>query len=202
VYRTRLPGFGKNERTGQSAFLTVRVTMLRTLFLIACGPCVLLARGTAAAAAAEKMDVYRLPNDTEPLSYRLNVGPVVGDGDGPFTFSGNVAINVRARTSTAVLTLNADAGLTVSSVEVIDAETSTKVEVTGSDAADKNEQLKIRLGDPGLIAGREYEVKIAYSGYLRDDMTGFYKSSYVDRKTNTNKCVHNNIVHLYIMRVV
>lgn len=166
--------------------------MLRTLFLIACGSCVLLARGTAAA-ATEKMDVYRLPNDTEPLSYRLMVGPVVGDGDGPFMFSGDVAIRVRAKASTAVLTLNADAGLNVSSVNVTDVETSTKVEVTHLDAVDKNEQLKIRLGDPGLIASREYEVKIAYSGYLRDDMTGFYKSSYVDRKTNTTKCVHNSI---------
>lgn len=141
-------------------------------------------------AAGEKMDVFRLPNDTVPLAYRLNVWPIIDpNAENAFTFSGHVAVRVRAVVSTAVLTLNADRDLNVSQPIVKDMSTLDAVNVTGYGVVAKNEQLVIQLDRPGLVADREYEVQIPFAGRLRTDMTGFYRSSYWDTEANQTKCV-------------
>lgn len=88
-----------------------------------------------------------------------------------------------------MLTLNAD-GLNITQIDVTDTtNTSTPIAigVIGFNFVVKNEQLKIHLDTPGLIADRVYEVRIVYSGKLRDDMTGFYKSSYIDEESHSTK---------------
>lgn len=132
----------------------------------------------------EKMDVYRLPNNTEPIAYKLTIRPTIDPVNNIFTFVGNVTINVRAKSTTKVLTLNAD-GLKINDLIVTDTASMVKIETISY--TNENEQLNIYLDSPGMIADRVYDVKISYEGQLRDDMTGFYKSSYTDKNSNSTK---------------
>lgn len=150
--------------------------MLKLLLLIVCYSCVFAQDTTT---GREKMDVFRLPNNTEPISYTLDVQTFIDPQNNKFTFTGNVSITIRVKISTEDLILNVD-DLKINLIEVTDS--STKVEVIENYVVVKNEQLIIRLKAPGLIADRVYEVKIAYSGELRNDMTGFYKSWYKDEE--------------------
>lgn len=158
--------------------------MLRTLFLIVTCSCVLRAFG--ATDENEKMNVFRLPNNTEPIAYKLTIRPTIDPKNNIFTFTGNVVINIRVKSSTKELTLNAD-DLEIESVKVTDTNTSTEFAVIEYNCIVRNQQLKILLEEPGFIADRVYDVKISYTGNLRNDMTGFYKSSYVDEETKTTK---------------
>jgi len=147
--------------------------MLKLLFLIVSCSCVF------AQDAREKMDLFRLPNNTEPISYRLDVQTIIEPENDNFKFIGTVVVTIRVKTSTEELILNVD-DLKIDQIYVKDTDSSAEIEVTGNHVEDKNEQLIIQLKTPGLIADRVYEVKIAYSGELRNDMTGFYKSWYKD----------------------
>lgn len=157
--------------------------MLRILLLILCCSCVLTQGATD---ENEKMDVYRLPNNTVPISYDLRISPILDSKTNNFSFTGQVTINIRVITPTEELTLNAY-DLRIGEIEVTDVSLSMQIPVLSNITEDKNQQLKIQLGKPGLIADREYKVKISYSGELRDDMTGFYKSSYFDKESNSTK---------------
>lgn len=140
-----------------------------------------------AAVVKEKMDVFRLPDNTEPTAYRLTITPTIDPDTNNFTFYGEVVINILAKTTTDELTLNSD-GLNILKIEVTDtADTTTKVKVKDHNLVLKNQQLKIKIDKPGLIANRNYDVKISFNGKLRDDMTGFYKTSYVDHESKTTK---------------
>lgn len=150
--------------------------MLKLLLLIVCYSCVFAQDATT---GREKMDVFRLPNNTEPISYTLDVQTFIDPQNNQFTFTGNVIITIRVKISTEELILNVD-DLKINLIEVTDS--STEVEVIENYVVVKNEQLIIRLKAPGLIADRVYVVKIAYSGELRNDMTGFYKSWYKDEE--------------------
>jgi len=149
--------------------------MFKLLFLTVCCSCVFAQDATA---VREEMDVFRLPNNTEPISYTLDVQTFIDPQNNQFTFAGTVNITIRVKTSTEELTLNVD-DLKINQIDVT-TDSTTKVEVTKNYVVAKNEQLIIQLKSPGLIADRVYNVKIAYSGELRNDMTGFYKSWYKD----------------------
>lgn len=156
------------------------------LFLIVSCSCV-LAQG--ATDEIEKTDVFRLPNDTEPISYQLHIKPTIDPNDNLFIFNGDVSISIKVKSSTDVLTLNAD-GLNITQINVTDTTNTSTPIVIGViefNCVVKNEQLKIHLDTPGLIADRVYEVRIEYTGKLRDDMTGFYKSSYIDKESHSTK---------------
>jgi len=158
--------------------------MLKLLFLVVSCSCVFAQDATK---VRENMDVFRLPNNTEPISYRLNVQPFIIPENNNFTFIGTVLITIRVKITTEELTLNVD-DLQINKINVRDTNSSSaEVEVTGNHIVVKNEQLIIQLKTPGLIADRVYEVEIAYSGELRNDMSGFYKSWYTDEKSKKTK---------------
>lgn len=168
-------------------FCSVYVTMLRILFLIISCSCV-LAQETIS--KDEKMDVFRLPNNTEPISYKLQIQPIIDPKNNGFHFIGQVTINILVKSSTDVLTLNA-VELKIKNKEniviskIINNNSLEEIKVTAYDAVEKNEQLKITVEEPGFIANEKYEVKIDYSGELRNDMIGFYRSSYKNGNNET-----------------
>jgi len=130
--------------------------------------------------------VFRLPNNTEPISYKLNIKTIIDPENNDFKFTGDVTINIQVKTTTEELILNAD-GLQITKVEVKDTNALTEVKVRSYSLSVINEQLKIQLDQPGLIADRVYDVQITYSGQLRRDMTGFYLSSYTDEESQSTK---------------
>jgi len=162
-----------------------RVNMLGiiTLFLIVSCSCVL-----AQDEAKAEMDVFRLPNSTEPIDYTLKIQTIIEPKSNQFKFTGNVTINIRVKTTTKELILNA-VDLEIKQIEISDTNlpTGTNIGSLSYSLSVKNEQLIIQLDQPGLIADRFYNVKITYSGQLRRDMTGFYLSSYLDEESQSTK---------------
>jgi hypothetical protein len=154
--------------------------MLRILFLISCS-CV-LAQGKIN--EDEKMDVFRLPNNTQPTSYRLQITPIIDPLNNNFEFTGEVVINILVKYSTPVLTLNA-VELNIQTIEIKNINNMAESITNEFKLVEKNEQLKITIEEPGFIADQQYEVKIKYSGELRNDMIGFYRSSYKNEKSET-----------------
>lgn len=51
---------------------------------------------------------------------------------------------------------------------------------------EEREFLIIHMNE-SLAVGKVYLLNIEYTGYLRDNLKGFYRSSYTDEKTNTTE---------------
>ena len=51
---------------------------------------------------------------------------------------------------------------------------------------EEREFLIIHMNE-SLSVGKIYLVNVEYTGYLRDNLKGFYRSSYTDEKTNTTE---------------
>lgn len=139
----------------------------------------------------KEMDVFRLPENTIPVSYDLWFAPNMSD----WTFEGCVKIVVAiiiANTKTVTLNLK---NLTVTSVLARDVSTSRDISITGFEYQTKNEQFVINLERP-LPKDKQFLFTIKYKGYIRDDKTGLYKSSYIE--DGVTKWAFNNVVVLDI----
>jgi len=126
----------------------------------------------------KKMDVFRLPENSKPLSYDLWFAPNMSD----WTFKGRAKIVVTVTISnTDTLTLNFN-NLTVTSLSVTDVTNSVSIRdvpYTNINYIPINEQFEIHFNKP-LTINRKYQLDINYTGSIRDDMTGLYKSSYIE----------------------
>lgn len=122
-----------------------------------------------------EMDVFRLPTDVFPVAYGLEVATNFVD----LTYTGRVEIVVQTTTAVCQIVLNAK-DLLVTGVEVIDQKLNESLKITESYLVEKNEQLIIQLNETVrcLIPSRSYVVKIEFGASLRNDMSGYYKSSY------------------------
>ncbi|XP_050443426.1 aminopeptidase N-like [Adelges cooleyi] len=144
---------------------------------------ILLALSCCGILADNDETVFRLPGDTIPLSYNLKFVDLLNDD---FSYNGVTKILIQVKSTTTVLTLNAFE-LDIKNVKVVDTELSREINVTNFELIKKNEQLKVNLKEPWLIAGRQYNVEITYNGTLRTDMTGLYRSSYKDEESNATR---------------
>jgi len=126
----------------------------------------------------KKMDVFRLPDNSIPLSYDLWFAPNTSD----WTFKGCAKIIVNTiNPNIDTLTLNYN-NLTVTSLSVTDVSNSESIRdvpYSSINYVPINEQFEIHF-NKALIKGRNYQLNINYTGSIRDDMTGLYKSSYVE----------------------
>jgi len=122
----------------------------------------------------------RLPSDTVPESYVLNVEPNFETPNASFT--GHVEISVRVTTNTTVLTLNAR-GLVLDEIEVTEDKTNKNVGVKSWDYVPDLDQVKIWTDIP-ILANRKYVVRIWFTGLLRNGGVGFFKSSYTSSTGN------------------
>lgn len=141
---------------------------------------------------AAEMDVFRLPTDIVPLSYGLEVATEFAN----FTYTGKVEIVVQTTTKACQIVLNAK-DILVTEVQVIDLRSNIPLNIAKYYLVDKNEQLVIELNDTirCLTASRPYVVKVTFEASLRNDMSGYYKSSYKENNV-TKYCIvnRNNIL--------
>lgn len=137
-----------------------------------------LARCAAAVTEAAADDAHRLPADVRPVSYELRVATDFA----LFTFAGQVRVTVRADRLTCRVTMNAAADLRVTDVRVTDRETGGSLTVAGYRATADDERLTVELDSAEwcLVPSREYVVDVEYDARLRDDMAGYYRSSYAE----------------------
>lgn len=124
----------------------------------------------------------RLPRDTEPISYKVRLAPEYDDDTGKFKFWGQVEILVRVNHITADVTLNAR-DMVIKEVAIIEYQSKTDVVLIGYEMIKADEFLVIHAG-ANLLAGRQYLIKVTFLGYLRPDMTGFYRSTYTVNGVN------------------
>lgn len=96
-----------------------------------------------------------------------------------FEFEGTVHIRVTVRKATNVITFHHGQininKTTITSVTSLD----DQQEISSTTYNDTTEKYEIRLKDP-LLEGRNFSINVYYTGKLRDDMIGFYRSSYFD----------------------
>lgn len=138
------------------------------------------------------MDVFRLPTDVFPVSYTLEIATNFED----FTFSGHVEIVIQSNASTCQVILNSKE-LHITSVEVIEHMLNTSLSVINHYPVERNEQYVIVLNETMncLVPDKLYIVKIDFNAIIRDDMSGYYKSSYKDN--GVTKYIISKLNYLY-----
>lgn len=129
--------------------------------------------------SGDAMDVFRLPAGVSPVSYHLEVATDLER----LSYAGRVTIVFKMSVSAVAanqIVLNSK-DLRVTGVELVDRNTNKSNAVTQYYTVDKNEQLVIELNCSTvrcLVPNRLYAVDVAFEAPLRNDMSGYYKSSY------------------------
>lgn len=123
---------------------------------------------------------YRLPNNTKPEHYAISLTTNVHENN--FTFEGKVIIILRALEPTRNITIH-HRQLRIDKVHLLDVGTSIPIVVHWKYDT-TTEFIVITVADE-LKKNQLYQLVITYYGDLRDDMGGFYRSSYVNSKNET-----------------
>lgn len=138
---------------------------------------------TAISPKADPYDgiVYRLPNDTLPLTYDIWLSTDIHLGE--FAFDGRVTIRFRVIDVTQEVTVQYRM-MTVNTVTLFNSNDQLIEENVSFFQNATVEFLVIRPTEQ-LILGQDYSVLITYNATIRNDGLGFYRSSYVDSQGNT-----------------
>ncbi|CAL7935733.1 unnamed protein product [Xylocopa violacea] len=118
---------------------------------------------------------YRLPLNITPKSYSIRVATNVSELDN-FTFTGMVKINAVVATKTKRIILHS-ANLVHNNIFVL--VENKNVTISKTDVNKTYDFLIIDL-DQELQANENLTITIEFTGYLNEEMRGFYRSSYID----------------------
>lgn len=121
---------------------------------------------------------FRLPNNTIPLHYDIHLRTNVHSGD--FAFHGSVIINIRVLEASNTITLHSSQML-VQTVNLLDAQGNT-IERNLPFILDNTLQFLVITTGQQMQRDQEFAVEVTYSGFLRTDRLGFYRTSYNDRE--------------------
>lgn len=122
---------------------------------------------------------YRLPNDTKPIHYDITLRTDIHNGD--FEFSGTVMINIQAVNKAAEIVLHYRY-LVIRNVVLYNAGGVLQADVPFQ----YKDDVEFMVITPTIpLNPGNYQVVINYSGQLRDDNAGFYRSSYVNEFGDT-----------------
>lgn len=128
--------------------------------------------------AAFDDESIRLPGETRPISYDVELNVNIHNGSTPY--NGRVAIRIAVDIATDVITLH-NKGLVVEEVRVVDKDNEVLQNSFGLDAMRDFMTINVeRL----LIAGDEYIVEIDFHGFISMGTTGFYRMSYTNVETD------------------
>ncbi|XKL66949.1 hypothetical protein PGB90_010369 [Kerria lacca] len=126
----------------------------------------------------------RLPKSIKPESYNLKIIPYIWEGN--FTFDGKVSIVIRVLDDTKNITLHA-LNLNISEWHVRESSElisdhekfpdEKEVEILDTSYDREREFFILHLADY-LKRSSQYEVHLRYTGFINDDLQGFYRSSY------------------------
>ncbi|KAH8358874.1 hypothetical protein KR093_002950 [Drosophila rubida] len=123
---------------------------------------------------------YRLPNNTAPVSYDVELWTNVHTGIREF--NGTVKIDLQVLGATSTITLHArQTGNYTATIHSKDTATSTPIALTvTSDTQREFLYFTPSSGTTNFAAGTNWTLTINYTGFLRTDQGGFYISSYTD----------------------
>ncbi len=131
----------------------------------------------------------RLPTNVRPIRYDLYMHPDLVR----FRFNGSVDITLQCKDSGDTIVFHSK-NLTLSSRALFKVtgtgERGQQIQVTDLLENIGHEQVWIKLGE-SLEAGRQYVLRLEFSGFLTDSLAGFYRSSYTTssgEKRWDNRC--------------
>ncbi|CAG2054125.1 unnamed protein product, partial [Timema podura] len=140
---------------------------------------------------------YRLPGNILPLHYNISLIPDLDSQN--FTFNGEITIRFRGikDTTTIVLHMN-DTVVDEDSMVIRDLKSNLTISMIFTEYNEDNHFYTIHPG--GFIyADKEYELSFKYEGNLRDDMQGFFRSSYVTNDGETSIPDRDSNIDLYVI---
>ncbi|XP_062123709.1 aminopeptidase N [Drosophila sulfurigaster albostrigata] len=125
---------------------------------------------------------YRLPNNTEPISYDVVLSTNVHTGE--TGFNGTVTITLEVIETSTTITVHARqlANFTASIIAADGQGTATQLQFTQDT---DREFLSFYANDLTFTAGTTWLLTINYQGNLRTDNGGFYLSTYTDEEGTT-----------------
>lgn len=126
---------------------------------------------------------YRLPETIYPSNYDIELTPYfeAEPGKSAFTFDGNAIITLStSMANIREIVLHArNIDLPIILPTLAEAkDSSSKIKVQSKQQNSVTDKLTLGLAEP-LKPNVDYKLSFKYTGYLGDDMRGFYKSSYI-----------------------
>lgn len=117
---------------------------------------------------------FRLPNNTIPEHYIISLRTWIHEGN--FTFTGIVTIDVRPTEPTDFITVHQE-GFAIGDIQLSSEDGLIPIEPFEYNATLDFLTIPTSVN---LNPRQRYSLRIEYSGTLRDDDLGFYRSSYVN----------------------
>jgi len=123
---------------------------------------------------------FRLPNNTEPVSYNIRLSTDIHRGI--FGFQGEVTLNIRALQTTNSITLHSRQTI----IERIDLfnPNGTLYEANVPFTYDSVVEFLVIPVERELEADQELTIEISYQGFLRTELMGFFRQSYYNPDTD------------------
>ena len=121
-----------------------------------------------------------LPSNVIPRHYKLSLTPDFST----FKFAGNVKVELDVAESTKSIVLNA-VDLELHSATVTSA--GKEVKSTKIELDEEKQTATLEFEEELKVAKNETTLNIKFTGELNDKMAGFYRSSYIDKKTGEKK---------------
>lgn len=121
---------------------------------------------------SKKNNEYRLPKSVLPIAYDLKYTELNFTS---FTFDGTVGIDARVANETREIVLHVG-NLTAYVTSVTD-DKNNRLAVEDAGSNKTTEKFTISLKE-NLKVSQEIKINLAFNGVLRNDMIGFYRSSY------------------------
>lgn len=122
---------------------------------------------------------YRLPSDTIPVSYKIELTPnIVVDA---FTFTGKVEVEFNVEEATKKVTFHID-DITIieKTIEIYDKTKPNVLLKFVKTTPDTDKQFYTIELEEQLAKGSSYILRLSYNGNLNDKLFGFYRSSYIN----------------------
>jgi hypothetical protein len=163
-------------------FSTVVLQVLVVIIFVSASP--LLNEEVSSNVRANEIN-YRLPTNVIPVHYKITLDPLIEDDD-PVTFNGEVKITVKVTEESENITLHYN-DLSINEMKVTIASSDTELPVHREhDSVTHFCVITIdESEDDRTFKVDEYIITINYVGHHRNDMYGFYRSSYKDEDGNT-----------------
>lgn len=128
---------------------------------------------------------YRLPNNTEPISYTIALRTQINEGN--FDFTGQVNILIRVKEASRNITIHYR-NMTISETKLFNTQTPpTEIDIIeGTDYNIYSEFFVIYLKED-LTLDAELVVQIKYSSVARTDNRGVFRQYYVNEKNERRR---------------